>query len=993
MMMGGNTDNNLNATNNVNTLNNQGTTPQYVDQLGNPIDPSLIDADGNYIGTPQVQQTPQYVDEFGNPIDPSLIDANGNYIGAPTAPQYVDEFGNPIDPSLIDANGNYIGAPTAPQYVDEQGNPIDPSLIDANGNYIGNANTIPPVINEQALAQELNNAAGNIVETQPTSAAISAAETKELLSGMVTFDYNNVPITDIVNSIILDAINKGASDIHFDPFDEGIKIRLRIDGELNDYSIVPLYVKRNMITRIKIISGMNITESRTPQDGAIRTELQNKTIDLRVSCLPTNVGEKIVIRIMDYSMSAQGIDALDFSENNLDKVKRMLELPNGIILVTGATGSGKSTTVYSMLQRLNVEDTNLITVEDPIEMNIGGINQVQAQADIGLTFAAVLRSILRQDPDVIMIGEIRDDETARIAVRAAITGHLVLSTIHTNNSLNTIERLTDMSVERYLLGSALSGIISQKLARRLCEKCKRLRKTTDYEKSIFKTALEKDVDEIYEPVGCHECSRGYRGRIAVHEVLLLNQKIRDAITKGVPKEELRALVYSHHGTTTMLEDGLEKVLEGKTSFEEILKMIDLEDDLGTGTQLGLVNQIEAATYNNDNENANLLKTPETSGPKSTTIPQEEAKIAKLGPSLPTNNESNNTSNITTAQLSGPINLNIPPELIASLSGLTNLKNIADELAKVTSTEEENDEEEVEEKIIRKRKKKPKKVIIEEIVDEDDDDDEPETIIRRVSSKDIKNEDKIEETPDDDIGSKLFEEIDEIRENIPEIEVSPTSSADEVETTTDDLETIEEIKPIEETDTLDNENEEVIEQIDDETDDIKDNESIEEESYADIELIDTTQDEDAIEQVESIEESNEVLEENEELLETIDEEPQELENTEEISDDDNVFEELEDIEEFDNSPIYIDLRDVEYLTSLVQSINVKEIETIDITNDPIGLDELDIVEYENTNIDNIPIDEIGFKEIEEDNEEPQTTQNDFNLTDGDIDNLLDVLEGE
>ena len=368
--------------------------------------------------------------------------------------------------TLIDEFGNYIGEATT-EYVDEFGNPIDPSLIDEFGNYIGDTSTnLNLDTNQTAIKESLNEATNTSIE----SASAKQMDDKELLAGMVTFDYNNVPITDIVNSIILDAINKGASDIHFDPFDDGIKIRIRIDGQLNDYSIVPLFVKKNMITRVKIISGMNITESRTPQDGAIRTELADKTIDLRVSCLPTNMGEKIVIRIMDYSMSASGVEALDFNERNLEKVKKMLALPNGIILVTGATGSGKSTTVYSMLQRLNVEGTNLITVEDPIEMNIGGVNQVQAVSEIGLTFATVLRSILRQDPDVIMIGEIRDDETARIAVRASITGHLVLSTIHTNNSLNTIERLTDMSVERYLLGTALSGIVSQKLARRLDRK-------------------------------------------------------------------------------------------------------------------------------------------------------------------------------------------------------------------------------------------------------------------------------------------------------------------------------------------------------------------------------------------------------------------------------------------------------------------------------------------------------------------------------------------
>lgn len=562
----------------------------------------------------------------------------------PVETQYVDEFGNPIDPSLIDEFGNYIGNQT--QYVDEFGNPIDPSLIDEFGNYIGNTdNTLNLDTDQSSIRESLN----EVTSETTTSSSAHQMDDKELMQGMVTFDYNNVPITDIVNSIILDAINKGASDIHFDPFEDGIKIRIRIDGQLNDYSIVPLFVKKNMITRVKIISGMNITESRTPQDGAIRTELANKTIDLRVSCLPTNMGEKIVIRIMDYSMSAAGVEALDFNEKNLDKVKKMLALPNGIILVTGATGSGKSTTVYSMLQKLNVEGTNLITVEDPIEMNIGGINQVQAVSEIGLTFATVLRSILRQDPDVIMIGEIRDDETARIAVRASITGHLVLSTIHTNNSLNTIERLTDMSVERYLLGTALSGIVSQKLARRLCDKCKRLRPTNDYEKETLMKVLNKNVEEIYEPVGCPHCSRGYRGRIAIQEVLLLNQTIKDAITKGVDKNILRQLVYGENGTETMLQDGLEKVLEGKTSFDEIIKLIDLEDDLGTGTQLGLDNQIEAG---------------------------------QMSKSL-------NTSPINLGN--NPININITPELLNSLSGLNNLVNVN---AKNTEQKEITKDEEI-----------------------------------------------------------------------------------------------------------------------------------------------------------------------------------------------------------------------------------------------------------------------------------------------------------
>ena len=241
------------------------------------------------------------------------------------------------------------------------------------------------------------------------------------------FDYENLPVVDIVNDIIVDAIKNNASDIHFDPTEKGLRIRLRIDGVLIDYSFAPEAVMKNMITRIKILAGMNITESRLPQDGAIKNTLEGYDMDLRVSSLPITYGEKIVIRILDYSMSLKGLENLDFTKENFELVSKMIETPNGIILVTGATGSGKSTTVYSILQKLNTPDTNIITVEDPVEMKIDGINQVQVMSEIGMTFAAALRSILRQDPNIIMIGEIRDDETARIAVRASITGHLVLS--------------------------------------------------------------------------------------------------------------------------------------------------------------------------------------------------------------------------------------------------------------------------------------------------------------------------------------------------------------------------------------------------------------------------------------------------------------------------------------------------------------------------------------------------------------------------------------
>ena len=397
---------------------------------------------------------------------------------------------------------------------------------------------------------------------------------------MINYDTEKLPIVDLVNKIIITAVRSRASDIHFDPQENGLKIRIRIDGILNDHTLIPKNVERNLITRIKLISGMNITENRLPQDGAIKGRIDNLDLDMRVACLPTNLGEKVVIRILDYSMSLSGLKSLDFSKENLKKVERMIKVPNGIILVTGATGSGKSTTTYSMLQELNKESTNIITVEDPIEMNIEGINQVQVNPEINLTFANVLRSILREDPNVILIGEIRDSETAQIAVRASITGHLVLSTIHTNNSLSTIERLLDMDVERYLLSSALEGIISQKLARRLCPHCKKLRPTTPFEKEIFKKVLNKNILETWEKGSCEYCNNGFHGRIAIQEVLLIDEEIRDSLAnEKLKKEDLREMVYGNSYTTTLLQDGLQKVINGYTSFEEIYKLIEMEDDL------------------------------------------------------------------------------------------------------------------------------------------------------------------------------------------------------------------------------------------------------------------------------------------------------------------------------------------------------------------------------------------------------------------------------
>ena len=404
--------------------------------------------------------------------------------------------------------------------------------------------------------------------------------TKGVESNMVAFDFERTPITQIADYIIITASNNGTSDIHFDPREDGMMVRYRIDGDLQDYTYIPKLYERNLTTRLKLLANMNITESRLPQDGAIKGEFGGKYLDMRVSCLPLNTGEKVVIRILDYTRSLQGIDNLGFNQTNLKKIKRMMGVPNGIILITGATGSGKSTTVYSILQGLNRPEINIITVEDPIEMNIEGMNQVQVNAEIGMTFAAALRSILRQDPNVILIGEIRDSETAQIAVRASITGHLVLSTIHTNNSLATIERLLDMDVERYLMSTALTGIVSQRLGKQLCMDCRIERETTKYEKKVFRKFMKMDVDRIYDAnhKGCDNCRNGYKGRIAIHEVLELDDEIRNAINNPkLKKEELADMVYNGK-TISMLQDALGKVLSGLTSFEEVYRVIEMESD-------------------------------------------------------------------------------------------------------------------------------------------------------------------------------------------------------------------------------------------------------------------------------------------------------------------------------------------------------------------------------------------------------------------------------
>lgn len=379
------------------------------------------------------------------------------------------------------------------------------------------------------------------------------------------------PIVRLVNQIIANAVAQRASDIHFDPQETELKVRYRIDGVLSDERSLPKNMQNIITARVKIMGDLNITESRIPQDGRIKSVVNFKPIDIRLSTLPTIYGEKIVMRVLDLSNTLNHLNALGFSASNLVKFQEMLDRPNGIVLVTGPTGSGKSSTLYAALNHLNDEEVNIITVEDPVEYQLAGVNQIQVREEVGLSFATGLRSILRQDPDVIMIGEIRDMETAQIAIRSSLTGHLVLSTLHTNSAVESISRLTDMGVEPFLLSPSLVGVIAQRLVRRVCRDCGEKKTPTEYEEQIF-MRNGFHITEVVRGDGCPSCNQtGYRGRLAIHEVLAINESIKKHILQKSGSIDIRQTA-REQGYQTLLEDGLLKVSEGLTTIEEVLRV-------------------------------------------------------------------------------------------------------------------------------------------------------------------------------------------------------------------------------------------------------------------------------------------------------------------------------------------------------------------------------------------------------------------------------------
>jgi general secretion pathway protein E len=388
---------------------------------------------------------------------------------------------------------------------------------------------------------------------------------------------SEAPVIRMVNGLIQKAVESRASDIHVEPFADTLKVRYRVDGILKEVDAPPVRSTAAVISRVKIMAKMNIAERRLPQDGRIPIRVQGKELDLRVSTVPTMFGESVVMRLLDKESVSFDFDALGFDGPPRERLIHILEQPYGIMLVTGPTGSGKSTTLYTALSRLNTQERKIITVEDPVEYQLPGINQIQVKSSIGMTFAGALRAIVRQDPDIIMVGEMRDLETARIAVQSALTGHVVLSTLHTNDAASGVTRMLDMGVEDYLLTSTVNGILAQRLVRRLCPHCREPYQALPELAARFAHLQPvTDAVNLYRPIGCEHCNgTGYRGRLVISEVLLMTDPIRKLVLSHATATEIQRQAMAE-GMATMYQDGLRKALDGRTTVEEVLRVAEEE---------------------------------------------------------------------------------------------------------------------------------------------------------------------------------------------------------------------------------------------------------------------------------------------------------------------------------------------------------------------------------------------------------------------------------
>jgi type IV pilus assembly protein PilB len=390
----------------------------------------------------------------------------------------------------------------------------------------------------------------------------------------LTFLVETAPVVNTVNEVISKALKEAASDIHIEPFEDTLRIRYRVDGMLSEAHKLSKELQEGFIARLKIMSKLDITQRRLPQDGRFTTNFENRTIDFRVSVLPTNFGEKIVLRILDKGSMKLDLQSLGFSPYAFRVYQEAIQHPFGMVLITGPTGSGKSTTLYSMLSKLNTLDKNIVTIEDPIEYNLQGVTQIQIKPEIGLTFANALRSVLRQSPDIIMLGEIRDSETADIAMKASLTGHLVLSTLHTNDATSSIPRLMDMGIESFLISGSIIMASAQRLARKLCPQCKaKFVLSKDELARKIGLPVEQERCELYKPVGCSQCNKtGYSGRIAVAEALVVDEKVKQMIINRVASQDIKKYALESQGMKSLREDGLAKALAGETSLEEVIRV-------------------------------------------------------------------------------------------------------------------------------------------------------------------------------------------------------------------------------------------------------------------------------------------------------------------------------------------------------------------------------------------------------------------------------------
>lgn len=447
----------------------------------------------------------------------------------------------------------------------------------------------PMLASGRSIEAYIDRLYGNIYAQRALSDFQKEINYEEVVSAIVdgdSDDVSNAPVVRLVNALFEQAIGMGASDIHIEPLAAQVRVRMRVDGALSVVLKTPLSILNTMIARVKILADLNIAERRAPQDGRFNLRVLNHEIDVRLSIIPTVHGEKAVLRLLDRSTFLIPKSRLGFTEQNLAKFSELLATPHGIILVTGPTGSGKSTTLYAMLDEINNQRDNIVTIEDPVEYIIEGLNQIPVNPKAGIDFASGLRSILRQDPDIIMVGEIRDSETVEIAIRAAITGHLVLSTIHTNDAVASIYRLIDMGIPAYMVAASLVGVVSQRLVRVICPACRQLYTPSRSELEFAGISSVPAGASFYKGFGCAECNQtGYRGRMAIHEILVIDPFFRDLVHNNAPLGELRRHALAN-GMVSLRDSALESLYSGKTTVEEIVAI--------THGQMDSISELEVA---------------------------------------------------------------------------------------------------------------------------------------------------------------------------------------------------------------------------------------------------------------------------------------------------------------------------------------------------------------------------------------------------------------